>query len=203
MRKLALSVMALAVLVGAIAAPAGAAKKKPTTLYLHGTEYVGEAGLPSTWLEDNWMRMDTSEPTDSAPKSMFVTNYVSGPNTTCSGNGLLPTWRGDFKGKVKGLTLNLHTIASPAATLKVDVFPDGTGGCNSTATGASDYVPPAATATVEVAPGHSETVVKFKNKPFKATSSLVLMLSMVGPSPAQVRVLYDSADMASNLQVSK
>lgn len=202
MRKLALSVMAVAVLVSAVAAPAGAAKK-PTTLYLHGTEYAGEVGLTSTWLEDNWMRMDTSKPTDSAPKSMFVTNYVGGPNTSCSGNGLLPTWRGDFKGKIKGLTLNLHTIATPAAQLKVDVYPDGTGGCDSGTTGASDYVPPAATETVDVAPGHSETVVKFNHKPFKAYNSLVLMLSIVGPSPAQVRVLYDSTDMASNLQVSK
>ena len=147
--------------------------------------------------------MDTTKPTDSVPKSMFVTNYVSGPNTQCSGNGLLPTWRGDFAGKVKGLTLNLHTVATPAAQLKVDVFPDGTGGCNSTATGASDYIPPAASETVEVAPGHAETVVKFNHKPFKATNSLVLMLSIVSPNPDQVRVLYDSPDMASSLQVSK
>ena len=193
MKRFVLALTALALIAAPLAAP-GAAKAKKTTFYLHGTLPVGEAELPTTWLEDAWMTMDSTKPSG-PPKSMFITNYVGGPNTDCSGNGLLPVWRGQVAGTIKGTaTLSLHTMATPGATVVASLYPDPNGGCNETA------MPPAATTEVAVAPGHAETVFKFDKVNFKAGSSMIVQLHVVGPSPAQVRILYDGAGFESNLQ---
>lgn len=134
MKKFVLALTALALIAAPLAGPAAAGKAKKVTLYLHGTEQFGEAELPTTWLDSAWMKMDTTKPSGGQPKSMFVTNYVGGPNTNCSGNGLLPLWRADLKGAVKGtVTLNLHTIATPGATVVANLYPDASGGCNEAA----------------------------------------------------------------------
>lgn len=213
MKKALVVSLALSLIVGALALPAEG-KKKPapvaTALYLHGSQPAGEAELPDTAVSSAWMAMDSTKPTDAAPKSMFVTNYLGGPNTKCSGNGLLPTWRGPLAGTVTGnVTLTLHTVASPAAQLKAELFPDGTGGCES-AFGSTGYVPPAASAIVDVPPGPGTTEITFKHVKFKSVASLVLMLSIptttVGPAtpgePVQVRVLYDGSGFESGLKLS-
>jgi hypothetical protein len=204
MKRALVVAVVLGLLGGALAIPAGAKKSaKPvkTALYLHGTQEAGEAEFPDTWLGATWMGMDSTKPDASTPKSMFVTNYIGGPNTACSGNGLLPTWKGPLAGTVKGtLKLTLHTVGSPAAVLQADVFPDGTGGCESDL-GSTGFVPPAATAQVAVPPGPGVTEITFKGVNFKSVGSLVVMLSIPGApaNPYQVRVLYDGAGFESGL----
>jgi len=206
-RKSLVVALVLGLLASALAvapAQAGKKKKKPveTTLYLHGTQQAGEAELPDTWINSLWFPLDTTEPSGAAPKSMFVTNYVGGPNTACSGNGLLPTWKGNFAGTVKGdLTVTLHTIATPATSLNVELFPDGSGGCDSDL-GSTGYAPPAAAQTVDVAPGPAVTEVKFEDVKFKTGAWMVLMLSIGnGPHPGQVRVLYDAPGYDSKIEL--
>jgi hypothetical protein len=179
-----------------------ASAKTPTTLYLHGRQPVGEAEMPDTWVDSNWMSMDSTKPADPAPKSMFVTNYVGGPNTQCSGNGILPVWKGLVSGTATGtVTVTLNTVATPAAKLNVELYPDGAGGCESSL-GSTGYIPPAAAQVVDVAPGPGVTTVTFKNVKLKMIQSLVLQLSIISPSPAQVRVLYDSASFPSSVQLT-
>ena len=201
MRKAAIGIAA-GILAMSLASPATAGGKTfKHTFFLHGTSQAGEADLPSTWLDAAWFTMDASEPEGDAPKSMFVTNYVAGPNTTCSGNGLLPTWKGTMSGTVKGnLTVSLNTIGGPAAKVQIDIFPDGTGGCDS-AVGSTGYVPPVASTIVEVPPGPGVTEFTFKKVNFKVFGSLVMMLS-VPEAQGQVRVLYDSGDFASSVTLT-
>jgi hypothetical protein len=205
MKRTLILLLIFGLVVGAVATAEAGKKKKPvvTNLYLHGTQPVGEAELPDTWISSAWMAMDSTTPDGSSPKSMFVTNYFGGPNTACSGNGLLPTWKGALSGTVKGdIKLTLHTIGSPAAVMQIDVFPDGVGGCDSAVS--MDYVPPAATAIVDVPPGPGVTEVVFEDANFKAVGSLVLMLSIPGgpANPYQVRVLYDGAGFESGFKFS-
>ncbi|MEA2452670.1 MAG: hypothetical protein QOG04_1380 [Actinomycetota bacterium] len=206
MKRFFVLFLALGLIVGSIATADAKKKAKPvaTTLYLHGTSDVGEADLPDNVSGGLFMAMDTTKPSAATPKSMFVTNYIAGPNTTCSGNALLPTWKGPLSGTVKGdLTITLNTIGSPAAKMQVDVFPDGTGGCDSTV-GSTGFVPPVASAIVDVPPGPGVTEVKFENVNFKAVGTLVMMLSIPGApaNPYQVRVLYDGAGYESNIALS-
>lgn len=202
MRRAIVLALVMALAVGSLSAAEAAKKKKPITFYLHGTSHAGEADLQETWLASAWHTMDEKEPDGAAPKSMFVTNYLVGPNPQCSGNGLLPTWKGEFRGKVKGnIKVLLHTISSPAAQLSVELYADAVGGCTQESLGVDDYVPPVAEAVVTPDPGHAETEVLFENVKFKAEANITLMLHIVGPSPAQVRVLYDSPDMASSVEL--
>jgi hypothetical protein len=205
MKRSLVLLLTLGLVAGALSVPAHAkAKPVTTTLYLHGGQPAGEMELPDTWTSAAWLMMDTTKPTAATPKSMFVTNYLAGPNTTCSGNGLVPTWRGMMSGTVTGtLTITLHTVGSPAAQLQADVFPDGNGGCESTL-GSTGYTPPVATGTAAVPPGPGTTTFTFKNVKFKAAASLVIMLSIPGApaNPYQVRVLYDGAGFESNVQFS-
>lgn len=208
MRKTLTMAIAAVMALGMLVAPATqAAKKKPvkTALYLHGASQVGEADIPQTWREDKWHSMDKNKPSTGAPKSMFVTNYVVGPNTECSGNGLVPTWRGNLTGTVKGTaTATFHTVATPGARITVDLYPDGNGGCNGI-DGTAEYVPPEAQQIVDVPAGQGKVEVKFPNLNFKTRGSLVMMVAMapgtsgVLADPVQVRILYDSAEFASSL----
>lgn len=198
-RALAIT-MALSLVVGAHAMPAMAKKKKkkaapvPVTFYMHGAETVGEVEAQNAG-SGVFMNMDAEKPGSGVPKSMFVTNYLVGPNTSCSGNSLLPTWRGRLAGTVTGdVTLKLHTIGSPAAVIQAELFPDGTGGCDSTF-GNTGYVPPVAAVQTDVPPGPGVTEITFPNVNFQAVGSLVVMLSIPGQptNPYEVRVLYDDA----------
>lgn len=205
-------------IVGALAGPAVAGKKKkkpkpkpvPVTMYLHGTQPMGEAEIPDAWQSMAWMAMDETEPSGSSSKSIFVTNYVAGPNSNCSGNGLLPVWKGEITGKITGpITLQLHTAASPGAIIDVRLFADASGGCNDAAQ------PPVAEVTaLSVAPGQGVTEVTFEEvADFDAVANLVVQVNssrlfdIPDPGgalayPGQVRIFYDSASAPSNIAFS-
>lgn len=209
MRRALIIALAAGLVAGSLAGPAVAQKKKKkpkkpaaVELFLHGRGPVTEAYMHETWLDSNWMSMDNKKPTAAQPSSMFVTNYVGGPNTNCDGNGLLPVWKGDFAGKFKGnVTVKLHTIATPAASMNVALYADPTGTCSSAATG-SEAPPPVATEAVAVPSGPGVTEVTFKGVSFASIGSLALQLHMVGPSPAQVRVLFDGASHPSSVMLA-
>ena len=203
MRKLVLSLAALTVLVTALAAPAIAAKKA-TTFYLHGKGPIQEAYMNEMWLDSIWMTMDGNEPTDSEFSSMNVTNYFRGPNTDCDGNDLLPIWKGAYSGAFKGdAKVTLHTVAAPGVPLVASIYTDPTGTCTSNLpTGASEAPKPVAQEEVEVAPGHATTEIVFKNLKFKAAASVLLQLHIPSETtPGQIRVLFDSAEFASSVQL--
>jgi hypothetical protein len=191
--------------VGSLAGPAGAAKKS-TTFYLHGkASPVTEAHLNEMWLDGSWMTMDTTKPEKPEPSSMFVTNYFRGPNTDCDGNGLLPVWKGDFAANFKGdVKVTLHTVATPAVQMTVSLYRDPTGTCSAEPPiGDAEAPKPVATDLIDVAPGHAETVIVFKNVKFKSMASLALQLSIpTQTTPGQVRILFDSADFASSVQLT-
>ncbi len=208
MKKLALLVLSGSLLLGATVGPV-AAKAAPATLYLHGRGPATEAYINETWVDSNYMHMDTTEPTAAGPSSMFVTNYFRGPNTDCDGNGLLPFWRGDLAGKFKGdIKVTLHTVATPAVKMTVSIYPDPTGSCASDGSNpalpAAEAPQPIATDVVDVAPGQAVTEILFENVKLKAAATLGLQLSIPTLStPGQVRILFDSADYASSIEFLK
>ena len=207
MKKAFVIALAATAAVAALVAPATAKKSKATTLYLHGSHQVQEAALNEMWLDGIYMTMDATEPAAGAPKSMFVTNYMRGPNTDCDGNGLLPVWKGDIVGKHKGdITVSLNTVATPAVQLVASIYADATGTCSSAgtpATAASEAPAPVAQETVDVAAGPAVTEITFKNVKFKSLANVILQLHVPNLStPGQVRILYDSADYASSVTFS-
>lgn len=210
MRKTLIVAVVLGLLAGSLSAPAGAAKKKKKakpvahTFYLHGTEMLGEAEIPDNAGSATFKPMDETEPSGAEPKSMFVTNYMVGPNTTCSGNNLFPTWGGGIAGTVKGdITLYLNAATHPANSLQIDIFADATGGCESSL-GSTGFVPPVASAVVSLAPGLGENEVVFENVKFKAMANMTIMVTPadLGTNPTQARLLYDSADFPSRVEFS-
>ena len=203
MRKLILSLAAVAVVVTSLGAPALAAKKQTTTLYLHGKGPVQEAYMNEMWLDSIYMTMDDTAPTKAEPASMNVTNYVRGPNTDCDGNGLLPVWKGNYVAKFKGdVKVTLHTVALPASSMVVSLYADPTGTCTSNLpTGASEAPKPVAQTEVEVAPGPAATEIVFKKLSFKSFGSVALQLHIPNMTPGQVRVLFDSATYPSSIQL--
>jgi hypothetical protein len=212
--KKALVVAIAASLVAALGASPATAKKKvkptPHVLYFHGSVPSGEAYYADSVANSTgFQKMDPAEPADPAPKSMGVTNYVAGPNTTCSGNALFPTWEGAVTGKVSGdLKVYLNAVSHAASNVKVDVFADGLGGCESTL-GSTGYTPPVATTTVTLTPGPAETEVVFEKVNFKSTMNMVVMVTPIDMAVAgesvldpqsQARLLYDSPDFASRIE---
>ena len=193
-----------ALIFGGLAGPAGAGKATGQTFFLHGGGPVQEAFLNEMWLDSAWMTMDGEEPEGAEFSSMFVTNYFRGPNTDCDGNGLLPVWRGDFSGKFKGdVVVTLHTVATPVVDMTVSLYPDPSGTCTAEPPIGNSQAPkPVATETITVAPGHAATEVTFKKVKFKAAAGLLLQLSIpTQTTPGQVRILFDSADFASNVEL--
>jgi len=167
------------------------------TLYLSGAETVGELEINPT---GPFRPMTADEPTGSAPKSAFVTNYVVGPNTACEGNALLPTWEGNVDGRVIGdVTLTFTTAAHPASQITVELFPDGDGGCDSSL-GSTGYTPPVASKTVALSPGLAEHEVVFENIDASPGMNLVVMFSVATASPHQARLFYDAEGFESRLQ---
>jgi hypothetical protein len=196
------TVLVAASFVAAAAAPSMAAKKT-TTFYLHGRGPVTEAYANETWLDNNFMSMDTTEPSNAYPSSTFVTNYYRGPNTDCDGNGLLlAVWRGQYSGKFKGdIKVLLHTVTTPAVTMTVSIYADPTGTCSSAPPIGNSQAPkPIATSTIDVAPGHAETAITFKNVKTSFAASFGLQLSIPSETtPGQTRILFDSTDFASTV----
>lgn len=219
MRKLIIAALAIGLVAGSLVAPATAKKKKvkpqPVTFFFHGPFTLGEVDYAETTanelqsLPDGFQVMDTTEPADPAPDSMGLTNYVRGPNRTCSGNALFPTWQGSLTGKVTGdMKVYLHAISGPATTVSVEVFPDSTGGCDS-ATGSTGYVEPVARAEATLMPGAGETEVVLKGVNFTSVAQFVIMVTPLGGDVAgnsindptsHGRVLYDAPDYASRVE---
>ena len=198
--------LAVGLLAGALAGPAIAKKAAaaPATFFLHGRGPATEAYVNETAVDKNYMAMDTTEPSNAYPSSMFVTNYFRGPNTDCDGNGLLPVWRGENAGKFKGdIKVLLHTVATPAVTMVVSIYADPTGTCAAAPPiGDAEAPQPIATDTIDVAPGHAETEVTFKNVKTSFAASFGLQLSIPSQTtPGQVRILFDSTDFASSVQL--
>ncbi len=207
-------VMVAGLLVGATTTAEAAKRRKPvtTTLYLHGAHPVGEANVPDGWLNDVYHEMNATEPDGAAPKSQFVTNYLVGPNPRCSGNGLLPVWKAQMSGTISGdVKATLHTAATAGARVVVELYPDGLGGCttDNPVSPADEWVEPVSAVTVDVPPGHGVLEVTFENVKATVASHLLLQVKpdflVTAPDevfmPGQVRLLYDSTDMASSVAV--
>ena len=218
MRKFIMVALAAGLVAGTLVTPAVAKKKarpQPVTFYLHGPLPLGEADYAETTantlqgVPDGFQTMDTTEPSDPTPDSMGLTNYVRGPNRTCSGNALFPTWQGELAGTVTGdMKIYLNAIAGPATDVVVEVFPDSTGGCDS-ATGSTGYVKPVASAEATLTPGSGETEVVLEGVNFSTFAQFVIMVTPTGTSvqdqnlltpTSQGRILYDSADYASRVE---
>lgn len=198
--------LSMATLGGAEAAKKKKKKKPPqpvaTTLYLHGTQRFGEAEIPDAVDGNLAIRpLDTQEPSESDSKSMFVTNFGPAvrPNPECSGNALVPIFQGDFVGTVEGdVKVTLHTIASPAAIIAVELFADAAGGCN------DSFVPPVAATTVPVAAGQGVTEVVLEGVDFTTQGTLLLQIRAEDTPArlAQTRIFYDSTSASSMIELS-
>jgi hypothetical protein len=203
MRRVSAMVLVLGLVFGAVTS-AQAKKSKPVkaTLYLHGTETLGEVDLANNF-GASYNKMSTAEPTGEAPKSLQFTTWTGDPAmwNDCAGSYLLPVWTAPVSGRVVGdIKVTLHTLSAPRA-VTVQVWPDlMTQTCASNDVSQGDYPTPAAEATVDLpaGPGVSEVVLEKVN--FKAVAALTVMILPNGPVPG--RVLYDSPDFASSLEFS-
>jgi hypothetical protein len=187
-RLLALSCLLALTLVGM---PAGADEPEPVidavTLHLHGGEQIGEQEISPT---GSFRTMDRSAPTGSEAKSVFVTNYVVGPNTDCDGSPLLPTWQ-DFglRGTATGdLTVSIPTLALPGSQVVVSLYTSPGGTCSFQ----GELAPrPVLQQTVTPPAGQGVMEVTFDDVDF-SLRGLILMLHVPTTSPGQTRVFYDS-----------
>lgn len=221
MRKFMIAALALGLIAGAFSVPATAKKKakpQPLTFYFHGPLPAGEADYAETTanglqsLPDGFQIMDTTEPSDPAPDSMGITNYVTGANRSCNGNALFPTWEGKLTGRVTGdLKVYLNSLVIPTTSVIVDVFADTTGGCTSTVSGSADYVDPVASVQASLSEYAGENEIVFKDVDFSVLSHIVIMVSpmqmtVAGESrhdaASHGRILYDSADFDSRVEFS-
>jgi hypothetical protein len=219
MKKIACLLAVISLL--AVVQPAQAKKKaKPvaTQLFLHGaTPVVGENDSFSL-VNEAFLPMDKNAPTGTEPKSRWITNYLAGPNTECSGNNLFPVWSGPVAGTIKGdVKLTFNTIGTPGDVV-VRLWPDigqGSSFCNSSnpAAPAADYLKPAGEVQVTLPPGPGTVEAIMKNVNLTAVGSIVIQISPVvavdvpdpGGSilaPMFSRVLYDTPDFASVLEFS-
>jgi hypothetical protein len=211
-------IVMIGLLVGAVAVPAEAGKKKKakpvaTKLFLHGASPIGESDSFSV-VADTYLPMDKTEPAGSEPKSKFITNYIVGPNTACAGNNLFPVWSGQVIGTIKGdIKVTLHTVGTPGP-VEIRVWPDvGSSLCDTdNPVSPSDaYVDPAGAVTVDLPPGQAATEAVIKGVNFQAKSTLVIQVSPTVavdlPSPGGSllnpfvsRLLYDTPEVASSIE---
>ena len=203
MRRVISMLLVFGLMFGAVAS-AEAAKKKPApvTLYFHGTETLGEIDLANN-IGSSYMKMDPTEPAEPAPRSRPFTLWVGDPQmwNDCAGHSLQPVWTGALSGKVVGdIKVTLHTASAPKDVI-VQIWPDlMSQACPSNDLAEGDYPKPAAEATVTLPPGPGESEVVIKNVKFDAIGSLMVQLTPVGPLPG--RVLYDSPDFSSRIELT-
>lgn len=203
MRRTMVLVLIMTLLFGSVVSAQAAKKKaKPveTVLYMHGNYPIGDlVEWVSSISEDTKMIMDTEEPTGSMPKSMAFGPPVVG-NVQCTGNQLFPSWEGEVTGTiVKNVTWKAHVVSAPAtvvARLWVDV---PFGSCTSEAAGVDEFVDPVAEVEVEIPPGHNEIEIVFE-KLGKLQVQTNMIVEIHRPvDTEQGRILYDSADMATQI----
>lgn len=212
MRRLAALALAVPVLAaGLIAADTGETPPEPIdyTFHLHGESAVDETSRTS--LDDDYLPMDFTAPTASEPDSRFVTNYSRGPNRSCSGNNLFPTWSGILTGSlVDQIEVTIPAVGT-TGEVAIDVFADALGGCN------EEYVAPVASATATIPQGAGSITVTIPlDEPIHVEYQLAVMVSVPtylvevhGPQPQrfvdptyQARLLYDSVDYQATVAVT-
>lgn len=202
MKRLIVLFLALGVLTSSmVTAQAGKAKPIKTTFYFHGGTPVGELEIPDG-VSGIWRKMDTTEPTDPAPKSFsFAAAGAAGsgtPNSQCAGSPFFPVWVGAVNGQIVGdLKLSLDVISSPAAKVDVRVW----GHSNMLACNEA-YVPPAAEVRVDMPAGSGTLEAVFKRVKFPAQGQLMVQVTPVLDGPTAARVLYDSTSFISQLEFS-
>lgn len=206
MKKILVTAVALALVVGAMAVPATAGKKKkppappqpvPTTLYFHGSETVGEADLANNFPTGSTMAMDATESTGTQSKSFPILDAVATPNEACSGSPLFPSWTGNMAGQITGdVKVFFNTIGS-AGSVDVELFVDvGPLSCNDT------YSEPVGETTIDLPAGAGsvEAVIEGVNVPVGG-----ILVVMINPrnldAPAAGRVLYDSSTDPSRVEL--
>lgn len=206
MKKIFATAVVLALVAGALSAPALAGKKKkkpvpqpvPVTLFFHGTETAGEADIANNFPTGGMLPMDTTEPAGTSSKSFPIIDAVVTPNESCSGSPLFPSWTTSLSGRVTGdVKVVFNTVAS-AGTVDVELFVDaGPLSCNET------YVEPVAETTVDLPPGAGtvEAVIEGVDVPVGG-----ILTVMVNPknldAPAVGRVLYDSTTDPSRVELT-
>ncbi len=207
MRKALLIALTAGLVASSLAGPALAGKKKKakpvaTTLYLHGSEVVGELENYFLVASGTYMSMDKSEPSGAEPKSKLLTNYVLGPNTECAGNDFFPVWVGDLSGKVTGdMKITFHSIATPGAAVDVRVWPDVASQlCTNETLGVFDYPEPAGEVRVNLPPGPGSVEAVIEGVKFNAGSKLMLQLTPAIEGPFLGRALYDSTSYVSKIE---
>jgi hypothetical protein len=207
MKRTMIILLVLGLLAGSLSSGATAAKKKKkkkkakpvaTSLYFHGsTDPVDDTGSTGS----AYLKMDTKKPTESAPKSKQILNYVRGPNTMCAGNNLFPVWTGSLKGTVKGdMKVTFDTVASPAGQVEIEVWPDVMSQlCTNETLGVDDYIEPAGEVTVDLPPGPGVVEATIKGVNFKAIGSMMVQITPILDTPFFGRVLYDTPDMDAHI----
>ncbi len=129
MKKTIASLAIAGLVVGSLAGPAIAGKKKKkkapapveTTLFFHGTEQFGEMDTPPL-VGGPVLPMDASEPSGEE-KSKQIDNYVVGPNVQCAGNNLFGSWLGDVVGTVSEVKVTFAAIGTPGL-VDINVWAD-------------------------------------------------------------------------------
>jgi hypothetical protein len=209
MKKAIVLALTLALVAGAISAPAALAGKKKkkkapvaaapvtTKLFMHGSSPLGEIDAADHIQAGTYFTMDATA--GSSEKSMGLVNYVGGPNTACAGNSLFPVWTGRVVGTITGdVKVTFDAMSSPG---KVDVriWPDiVTQACNEA------YPEPAGHVTVDLPPakGPVEAVIKGVNFPAQAILMVQItpVLPTEGGTPFLGRMFYDTE--ASSIEFS-
>lgn len=207
MKKLWASALVLGLIASALAAPALAGRKKAkpvaTTLYFHGGQPVGEVEIPDI-ISGIYRTMDTTEPTDPAPKSVaLVAAGAAGngtPNTQCAGSPLFPVWVGQVDGKIVGdIKITLSAVGAPGP-VDVRVWGVVPGPTACTSQGVEGYVEPNAEVRVDLPAGAGEIEAVLKDVNFPSMERMMVQFTPVLDGPTASRVLYDSSSFVSQME---
>lgn len=202
MKKTLVSVLALALVVGALALPGQAAARKgrkpkaiSTTLYFHGSMPLGEIDEATDTATLSFMTMDPKAPTDSQSKS----KSFGWANTGCSGNRGFVTWLGNVSGTIVGdIDLDFTALSIPQ-DIEVRVWPDVT-----ETLCAANYPNPAIDQVISVPSGQGEIKVALKSPTgtISVSHSLMIQLSpaaIMTDTPGPGRVFYDGTSDPSHI----
>jgi hypothetical protein len=195
MKKLAALALVSGLIMVSLLPSAGAAAPKTvkTTLYLHGNTPVGEGAEAAVNLSDGLeMKLDTTPPTDPAPKSYNFNNPVG--NDKCSGNStFFPTWNGDLAGTIVGdVTWTAHFVSPPSQVIARIWTDTPISSCN------ESYIEPAKEVIVDIPAGRNAVDIVFPKLKLKAGANIMVELLQRSPSK-QGRVLYDATGFESAL----
>jgi hypothetical protein len=196
MRKIVLSCLAVALVAGALAAPAAAKKKqKPveTTLFLHTVQpLVGDADAVFDIAEGQTAKMDANPPTSPISASRSFNAPVG--NDQCSGNTtFFPTWVGNLEGKIVGdATLTAHFASAPTKILARIWTDTPLSSCN------ESFIPAASEVEVAIPAGQNSVDIVFPKLNLPAQATIMIEL-LTRTASAQGRVLYDSTTHPSAL----